>query len=203
MAKCVPKRRVARRHGPSTLSWMRLFVGIALEPVATEALLRVCKQLASAAAELRWSQPESWHVTLQFLGSATEEQALCVAQRLAALQSAPVPVRIAGLGYFERAAVFWAGVELTAELLAIQHKITTATRACGFVPENRAYNPHITLARARGRSAPRALAPLKTVVEQKKLSIRAEFVATEFLLYESFPGPEGSKYEVRGRFELG
>ncbi|HEX4066013.1 MAG TPA: RNA 2',3'-cyclic phosphodiesterase [Acidobacteriaceae bacterium] len=181
---------------------MRLFVGIALDPVATETLLRVREQFAPTAAELRWSQPESWHVTLQFLGSATAEQALCVAEKLVAIRAAPVPVRIAGLGFFERAAVFWAGVELTVELLAIQHRITAATRACGFVPENRAYNPHITLARARGRGGPRALAPIKTVVERNRLSIRAEFVATEFLLYESLPGPEGSKYEVRGRFEL-
>ena len=28
------------------------------------------------------------------------------------------------------------------------------------------------------------------------------FTANEFLLYESFPGPGGSRYEVRERFAL-
>ena len=182
---------------------MRLFVGIGLEPQAAQELERRLQPLAAAARELRCSEPESWHVTLQFLGSATDEQAACLMEKLGGIRAARVPVQVAGLGFFERAGVFWAGVERTAELLALQKRVTAATRACGFVPEDRAYNPHITLARAKGRRGGQALAPMKAAVERGRIRLKAEFVAEAFLLYESLPGPEGSRYTVRGRFRLG
>lgn len=181
---------------------MRLFVGIGLPPPAAEALARVGERLASAARDLRWSQPESWHVTLQFLGQTRDNQAACLAENLAAIRATPVPVRIAGLGFFDRAGVFWAGVELTPELLALEQKVVAATRRCGFLPEDRAYSPHITLARAKGRAAVRALDPVKAALERSRIALRAEFTAPEFLLYESFPGPGGSRYEIRARFPL-
>ena len=181
---------------------MRLFVGIALAAEASDALNSVRERFEPGSADLRWSQPESWHVTLQFLGASSEEQAACVAEKLAALRAARVPVRMARLGFFERAGVFWAGVELTRELLALQQWVTAATRLCGFMQEERAYNPHITLARSKGRNSGRALVPLKKAVERSKVGLEAQFIASEFLLYESFPGPEGSRYEVRARFGL-
>ena len=189
-------------HRGVTLSGMRLFIGIALAAEASDALNSVRERFEPGSGDLRWSQLESWHVTLQFLGAASEEQAACVAEKLAALRAARVPVRMAGLGFFERAGVFWAGVELSRELLALQQLVTAATRLCGFEPEERAYNPHITLARSKGRNSGRALVPLKKAVERSKIALEAQFIASEFLLYESFPGPEGSRYEVRARFGL-
>jgi 2'-5' RNA ligase len=181
---------------------MRLFIGIALTPEVEDALRGVREKFAAGAAELRWSAPESWHVTLQFLGAASDEQAACVVQRLAGVRAAPVPVRIAGLGFFERAGVFWAAVALSTELLALQQSVVAATRGCGFAAEARAYSPHITLARAKGRSGGKALGPLRKAVEKSRVDLSAEFTAEEFVLYESLPGPEGSRYEVRGRFSL-
>ncbi|MFY9745877.1 MAG: RNA 2',3'-cyclic phosphodiesterase [Acidobacteriaceae bacterium] len=181
---------------------MRLFIGIALSPEASDALRSVRIRFEPGSADLRWSQPESWHVTLQFLGSTTEAQFACVQEKLAAVKAAKVPVRIAGVGFFERTGIFWAGVELTRELLVLQQWVTAATRPCGFVPEERAYNPHITLARTRGRNGSRALGPLKKEVERSKVGLDTRFTADEFLLYESFPGPEGSRYEVKARFGL-
>ena len=181
---------------------MRLFIGIALADEAETALLRVRERLgrfSSAESELRWSQPESWHVTLQFLGQTSDEQARCVVEKLGTVRAEPVPVRIEGLGFFERAGVFWAGVALTPELLALQQKVVAAMRGCGFVPEDRAYRPHITLARAKGRAGARALGVVRGYVEKNKVNVRAEFVAGEFLLYESVTGPEGSRYLVRAR----
>lgn len=185
---------------------MRLFIGIALAEQANQALLGVRERfarLSSGESDLRWSAPESWHVTLQFLGSADGEQTACVTDKLGAVRAARAPVRIEGLGFFERAGVFWAGVALAPELLALEQEVVAATRRCGFVPEDRAYRPHITLARAKGHGGARALAPLRKAVEAGNADVRAEFVATEFVLYESLPGPEGSRYEVRARFPCG
>ena len=100
---------------------------------------------------LRWSMPESWHITLQFLGSTGETQYECVVARLRALHAAPVPIELDELGFFDRAGIFFAGVAFTPELLARQQQVRAATIPCGFTPEERPYHPHITLARSKGR----------------------------------------------------
>jgi RNA 2',3'-cyclic 3'-phosphodiesterase len=196
------RERSQTAYGSVTLSEMRLFIGIALAPEASDALRGVQERFALGSADLRWSRPESWHVTLQFLGSTTEAQFACVQEKLIAVKAAKVPVRIAALGFFERAGVFWAGVDLTSELLALQQRVTAATRPCGFMPEERAYHPHITLARSKRHEGAKSLAPLKKAVEHSKTELEARFIASEFLLYESFPGAEGSRYEVQARFGL-
>lgn len=182
---------------------MRLFVGIALTPDAATALEQIRNQLAPKAGDsVRWPGPENWHVTLQFLGNTTEERAACVTNQLATIHANPVPVRLAELGFFPRVGVFHAGVDLSPELLSLQQRVTAATRPCGFIPEDRPYHPHITLARSKGRGGAQALAPLQKAVEQHRIRLAARFLAEEFLLYESFPGPEGSRYEARARFPL-
>jgi RNA 2',3'-cyclic 3'-phosphodiesterase len=181
---------------------MRLFVGIALGEAATATLRDVCKRFAAAGGDaVRWQAESTWHVTLQFLGEASEEQEVCVVERLRRIEAEPVPVRIAGLGFFERAGIFFADVVVTAKLLLVLHKVMPAMLECGFMPEARAYHPHITLAKAKGRNA-RGMAPLQKAVDRARFPLAADFVAAEFLLYESFPGPEGSRYEVRERFML-
>lgn len=169
---------------------------------ADEALARVRKQFETAEDGLRWSRPEGWHVTLEFLGSMSEPQAECVRENLATVRADPVPIRVEGLGFFERAGVFWAGVVLTPQLLALQQFVTAAMRNCEFEPEDRAYNPHITLARVTGRGRAKALAALRKTVEGTAIKVEADFTATEFLLYESVSEPGGSRYEVRSRFPL-
>jgi RNA 2',3'-cyclic 3'-phosphodiesterase len=181
---------------------MRLFIGIAVTPPAADALNAVRARFEPLSPDLRWSPPDNWHVTLQFLGFAGDQQAACVVEKLAAVRAVQVPVRMQGLGFFERAGVFWAGVALTRQLIALQQLVVAATRGCGFAPEARTWNPHITLARARGRSGAKALPPLKKVVERSRVDLDTRFSAGEFLLYESIPGSEGSRYEVKARFRL-
>lgn len=123
---------------------MRLFIGIPL-PAAVEAeLLAVCRRLRSANDGLRWSAPESWHITLQFLGNSSPEQFDCLAARLADVRCGPVAVRLGGLGVFDRAGVLLLEVEPTPGLVALQQLVTARTARCGFAAEDRPYQPHIT-----------------------------------------------------------
>ena len=101
-------------------------------------------------------------------------------------------------GFFDRAGVFFAGVRSSPELTSLQQQVVDATKPCGFVPEDRPYHPHITLARDKGGR--HALRQLKARLKGKMQF--SAFTASEFLLYESFPGPSGSRYEVRERFLL-
>jgi 2'-5' RNA ligase len=150
---------------------MRLFIGIPLSPAVISELATLTARLESKAGSLRWTGPESWHITLEFLG---------------------------GLGIFDRAGVFFAGVASTPELVSLQQRVTAATSHCGFVPETRPFHPHITLARAKGQGRCDPLRALEDRSERRHTFTR--FLAQEFLLYESHLSPAGSRYEIRARF---
>ena len=117
---------------------------------------------------------------------------------LSRIKQAPFEIQLEPPGFFDRAGVFFAGVRLSPDLTGLQQKVVSATKPCGFIPEDRAYHPHITL--ARDKSGGQALRRLKS---RAPADVRfSHFVAREFLLYESFPGPGGSRYEVREGFVL-
>lgn len=184
---------------------MRLFVGIPLAATVVAELAATTAGMKHGADGLRWSAPEGWHITLQFLGNTTKEQYACVTAALSAVRAARVPLQVGELGFFDRAGVFFADVVPTRELAGLQKAVVTANEACGFVEEARPYHPHITLARIQ-RSGGRngggrdELKRLKERVKQQ--SKCSSFVATEFVLYESVTGPDGARYEVRERFGL-
>jgi 2'-5' RNA ligase len=177
---------------------MRLFIGIPLAAAVIDELRAASTRLRSNTDGLRWTAPESWHVTLQFLGNTSPEQLACVVARLRTLHAPAVPVCLEELGCFERAGILIAGVRLTPELLLLQERVTSTTQPCGFVPETRPFQPHITLARGKGRQ--HNLDKLKSKIRRPSNFTR--FIAREFLLYESFLSPAGSRYEVRERFPL-
>jgi 2'-5' RNA ligase len=179
---------------------MRLFLGIPLADVVVDELLKLSTQLRRKDDGLRWSAPESWHVTLQFLGNTEQEQYDRLVARLRELRLPAALTCLEGTGFFERAGIFYAGVKPMPELLTLQQRVTAVTSLCGFAPEDRPYRPHITLARGKGREGERALRYLKKRVERQPRF--TGFSAEEFLLYESFTGAERARYEVRERFPL-
>jgi 2'-5' RNA ligase len=179
---------------------MRLFVGIPLAIAVIDELSAISVRLRSNEDGLRWSAPESWHITLQFLGNTGQEQYDCTVARLGELRSRALTIRLDELGLFERVGVFFVGVRLTPELLALQQRVTAATGPCGFIPETRPYHPHVTLARTKGKGRLRGLHELKARIHRQPTF--SGFVAQEFVLYESVTKPTGAIYEVRERFRL-
>lgn len=179
---------------------MRLFVAIPIAETASEELARLVLRLRRSDDELRWSAPESWHITLQFLGAASAAQYDCLRDSLGEISAEPFEVRLGELGFFERAGIYHVAVQGSAELAALQQKVVAATARCEFIAEQRVYRPHITLARNRGRGT--GIRDLKARVSSAAQQFPA-FTAREFLLYESHLGAGGSRYEVRERIGLG
>ena len=182
------------------LAGMRLFVGVPLPASLVDQIEAFSLRLRSPHDGLRWSIPASWHITLQFLGSAGPELYDCLIARLREVRALPFRIELAEAGFFDRVGIFFVGVSLTPELIAMQARITAATQQCGFAPESRPYRPHITLARSKGKAGAQGLGRLKTGIRKQPLF--TPFTATEFLLYESFTRPDGSRYEIRERFSF-
>jgi len=179
---------------------MRLFVGIPLPPIVIDELTQLTARLRSKEDNFRWPAPETWHVTLQFLGTTDQQQYNCLIPRLREIHLPHVPIRLESTGIFDRAGIFFADVKPAPALLVLQQAVTATTAPCGYTPETRPFHPHITLARAKEKDAAQALSRLKSRIQRDpKLT---PFMADEFLLYESFTEPTGSRYEIRERFRL-
>ncbi len=185
---------------------MRLFIGIPLALATARDLDTEVKRLQSTKGDpalpdnFCWSTRESWHITLQFLGSTSPAQSECVIAHLREVHHSQVLVELGSVGTFPRAGVLFADVSVSPQLLALQKTITAATAPCGFTPEERPYHPHITLARRKGKRGGRGLRNLK--FQSSPPPHFAGFTAESFILYESAPTPEGSRYEIRERFPL-
>jgi 2'-5' RNA ligase len=110
------------------------------------------------------------------------------------------------------ARVFWIGIEAGPQLAALATAIDQTMASLGIPKENRAFSPHLTLARVAGRSAsPRrnqADGPNRAFHRlQEKLSALTvpEFgtmAARDFFLYQSQLSPKGSKYTKLAGFDL-
>ncbi len=181
---------------------MRLFTGIALTAEVQEALELWVSGLRTTFPHLRWSVPRQWHVTLQFLGETDEVHYSCYVERLRDVREQAVAVQLGEPGFFERAGVFHVAVLASVSLVALHDQTEEALIACGFKPEARIYAPHITLARRKGRGPSADLGLLQRAVRNQPAVHFPSFTAREFLLYQSFTDPAGSRYEVRERFPL-
>ena len=185
---------------------MRLFIGIPLAIATTRDLdaevkrLRSTKRNPALPDNFRWSVRESWHITLQFLGSTSPEQYECVIARLRAVHHSQVLIELGRIGTFPRAGILFADVRVTPELTTLQQAVTTANSPCGFTPEDRPYHPHITLARQKGKHGDKNFTGLKLQISPPPHF--TSFTAESFVLYESTPTPEGSRYEIREHFPL-
>lgn len=179
---------------------MSLFVGIPIAPATTRALQELAVHLRAGQDGMRWTLPEAWHITLQFLGESTDERLGCLLSQLNSVVAEPFKIALEGITCFERAGVVAASIGLTAPLAALQRSVVRATALCGCIPEARPYTPHLTLARVRRGSRLRP-----KFLQQRALQGHLRlpgFVAQEFLLYESFLERDGAHYEVRARFPL-
>lgn len=177
---------------------MRLFIGMPLSDEATRALSQLTMRLRSRDDGWRWSAPESWHITLQFLGNTSQEQCACIVALLRELHLPSVSIIPESFGFFARAGIFYLEVRSTEPIIALQQSVTAATAPCGFIAENRPYQPHVTLARIKGKHGIHSLSRLKA---QLPLAPHfTSFLAEDFLLYESFTDLAGSRYQVRERF---
>jgi RNA 2',3'-cyclic 3'-phosphodiesterase len=132
---------------------MRLFVAVDPPP---EQRLALDAAIGVRDEQLRWVPPEQWHLTLVFCGEVSEQAVPELHERLArgVARTPAFALRLAGAGSFPRPAgrarVLWVGLdEDTATLSRLAERCAAAARRCGIPVEDRAFRPHLTLARAR------------------------------------------------------
>ena len=148
---------------------------------------------------MRWQDGEQLHLTLRFVGEVERPVAEDLTASLQQIRFDRFSIALDGVGKFEkhRNGVLWAGVQPKGQLKALAAKIERACQAAGIEPERRAFHPHITLARWKGR-APR----LDAYLERHGGLASDPWEVGEFILYESHLGREGAHYVAVERYSL-
>jgi len=194
---------------------MRIFIGIDLDLDVRGRISRFLEGVQGFAPEAKWVRPESLHITLKFIGEQTPEQVEAIAERLRRIEGSAFEIRCAGYGFFPTAKaprVFWIRSQAGPELSELAERIDVAVAELGIPREDRPFSPHLTLARAGGRSGSpkwrKGDGPNATfAVLEKRLSAMGELdfgtiTAHEFILYQSQLSPKGSKYTKLQQFPL-
>ena len=151
---------------------------------------------------LRWTRPEQWHLTLQFLGRVDESDSLTDSLTESVRGIPAFTLQLGGAGAFPAAAVasaVWLGVSTgAAELGALAGAIAAATAPLGFVADDRPFRPHLTVARADRAFDARAL------VERLWTGPAGPpFTVDRVVLFESETRSGGAVHTVRAHLPLG
>lgn len=131
----------------------RSFVAIELPGEAKAFAQCAIDSLRPAGADVKWVEPAHLHLTLQFLGNITDEQARAAeaALRSVCADEPPLELILSGLGAFpntRRPTVVWVGLDGETERLGrLADGMAVRLAECGIDREARTFVPHLTLGR--------------------------------------------------------
>ncbi|MGB8769404.1 MAG: RNA 2',3'-cyclic phosphodiesterase [Candidatus Korobacteraceae bacterium] len=190
---------------------MRLFVALDIDREIRERITEFRKQMRQLAPDVRWVAPETFHVTLQFLGETKKLEE--VQRALRSVRGAPVELSFRNAGFFpspKSPRVFWVGIATDERLQELADSVGNALQPLGCQRDAGPFRPHLTLARA-GSGRPRPVpgehdAPALQVVRAKLETLSqldfGTMTAREFYLYESKLSPAGAQYTKLSRYRL-
>lgn len=179
---------------------MRLFVALDVPTSTRRTLAEALAPLRARHHTLRWIPPETWHLTLAFLGPTPVARRLRaqIALQSVAWTSAPFELLLDGrLGRFGDR-VLWAGVASTGEgLTDLATSVRDALASAGVLTEDRPFRAHLTVARARrDHKVPRVSTPLALPGHPVQWTVR------RMALMASQPERGGSRYRAVATWPL-
>ena len=181
---------------------MRLFTAIDLSDEVRENIETLQRRIKHTA-RIQWSPATNLHITTKFIGEWPEarlDELKSALARIPAVGSIPIEVR--QTGWFPNAhspRVFWVGVQAPRTLHELAKATSAAAASLGVVDEQRAYSPHLTLARIR---PPQPLTALRQAVANLESQEFGRFEATRYHLYLSEQSSAGSIYTKLADFSL-
>ncbi|HEY7125818.1 MAG TPA: RNA 2',3'-cyclic phosphodiesterase [Ktedonobacterales bacterium] len=148
----------------------RTFIAVELDEEVRAYLEHELRRLSALLPQVRWVDPATLHLTLAFLGEL-DDQRLAQATEAAletARQGKPFTLRLSSLGTFGpryQPRVVWVGIAGNLpRLLELQAALVASLTSRAFPPEERAYSPHLTLARLKDPLSKPDLATLQRIL---------------------------------------
>jgi 2'-5' RNA ligase len=178
---------------------LRLFAAVEIPEEIRGALAEAVAPVRERFPKARWVPIQNQHVTMKFLGSTYPRLVEWVTETVSSVarEHEPLDTRVEGLGAFpnaRRARVLWAGLDDDERRLARLAASLDEALAKEFAPEQRAFTPHLTVARF---DPPAGLEPLEVAFESEPFQI------DRLVLFRSHLRRPAPVYEPIGLFPLG
>ena len=186
---------------------MRCFIAVDVPSDVRARVAALTARLRGAAprADVRWSNAETLHVTLKFLGEVPDVRVPLVEGALATVAAAHPPMTLvaAGAGGFPTASrprvVYVAILGQVEALTRLAGAVDGALEALGFPGERRAFRGHLTVGRVR---TPRGGEGLAAALRAEEGAAAGTWTAGELVLYHSRLRPNGAVHEAVARLPL-
>ena len=159
-----------------------------------EHITRLRKEVPDASAS--WSRVENIHLTLKFFGNVALDRIpkISAAATQTTEQFSKFQISVGNTGVFPRPSrpqVLWIGVnDPTGKLSNLQKRFEEECGLRGFEKEDRAYKPHLTIARLRKPEGARQLADTHLNTNFPLI----EVPLVELVVFRSELSSKGSKY---------
>ena len=176
---------------------IRCFLALDLPDALRPQLALVQGGLKRSHGDVRWVAVGNIHLTLKFFGNVpdAEIEPLAAAAREVAASQAPFQLQVTQAGAFPNMTsprVIWVG--LGGDVLPLAqmfHQLEKAFAVLGYLPEGRAFNPHLTLGRVKSPANRHRLA---LALEKLPPLNWPPFMVNEIILFKSTLTPQGSIY---------
>ena len=187
-------------------SW-RLFIAIELPASLRARIISHIHCLRDSIPDARasWSRGNNLHLTLKFLGDipVANVERLSAAASIAVSQVGPFEIVAGGCGAFPargQPRVLWIGIDdPSGKLSELDRALEDECARASFAREQRAFHPHLTIARIRQPHGSRQLA-----VRHQEIGFNREIGGvSEVSVIRSELRSEGSQHTVLSRHELG
>ena len=191
-----------------TVPTIRLFLASEVPGAQKAALAEILEPARGLLPEARWTEMDSWHVTLKFLGEIPKQMLETVQEVVAEVTQGhpPVASHLTNVGVFpnqKRPRVLWMGLaDDDSSIMNLGAMLEASFAKQKFRKEERPVRPHLTLARFKEPRAEPAKV-LKVIEGLKAAELdRSEFRVSELILFQSKLSPQGAKYDPLMRFPL-
>ena len=179
---------------------MRVFLAIELDSETRSSLEIFQGEMRGLLPSINWVRPQSWHLTIKFLGEIDENQLKPIqgAVENAVSHCTSFSLKIEGFGGFphlHRPRVLWAGVSgQVEELHLLASHVDESLTPLGFPAESKPFRAHLTLARAKdkGREVGLALSKLKLLENDHFFG---NLMVERLCLFKSELNPTGAIYQ--------
>ena len=168
----------------------RLFFALWPEPDLRDRLQAAAETVVLPPGARRVPQP-NLHLTLHFIGNVYYGEMDCLRQQAREVDAVAFSLQVDTQGCFRQARVGWLGLSHPPAALHDLHRLLgEQLLPCDYRPEQRAYNPHVTVARKLTRlDHPPTFTPIDWRVES-------------FALIEVLPAENGVQYRVVETYPL-
>jgi len=158
-------------------------------------------ELQSGLRGARWVPPQNMHLTLSYIGEASNILSEDLADVLRGLDVQTFCMQLRGINNFTSRGItksIWVGVAEKSSLFSLQSKIKNCLQLNRIPIDKRQFSPHVTLARLKN------VRPEDTAgfIAFNNLFKTRSFRVQSFTLFESISTKEGSFYLPLEKFRL-